>query len=204
MTDTVPPQQGIEEVTADRDRLLKAVQRLSQPSASFRESWPSPDEPPGLDLVFDKDPAGLVTIMIQAFGEMLNRSGAINYLSLRGYSPTGGGFQVIIQRTGKLSPHEARKAAEGELRRAVALLAERGIPWDGPTEFLPDDPVNDGLRMSDSDWLKLDFRRTPNVLMCDRCGGEQPLPETATTDVFIAVQKAFEATHGECIEVVKP
>lgn len=124
---------------------------------------------------------------------------APNYIVLEGTSKAIGRIDVVVQRVGKLSPQGARKAAEAALARAVALLAEHGVPWADPVTFPPDtpDPLPD--TQGGGPWCVL-RAGPPNVLACERCGVEQGLPEEHTADVFQAIVEAFHVDHRSCRE----
>ena len=92
-------------------------------------------------------------LIFAGFADMLERTGAVDYVNVCGYTPKAGRIEFTVQRVGKLTPHTAREQAEQHLKRAVALLAENGIPWDGPTSFLPDAPIHDGISEPGRDWL---------------------------------------------------
>ncbi len=53
---------------------------------------------------------------------------------------------------------------EHHLARAVVLLAEHGIPWDGPTTFRPSPPPADQIGPSVTNaepWCRIDFPTEP-------------------------------------------
>lgn len=128
---------------------------------------------------------------------------APNYIQIGGWHPETGRIECIIQRAGKLSPHEARGEAERHLARAVALLAEHGIPWEGPTTFLPDPPPERERGPAieeDTPWCRIDARPQPNELFCTRCDRRQEMPERGTAPVLEAMMKAFALAHADCQE----
>jgi hypothetical protein len=137
--------------------------------------------------------------LIGAMASMIEQMDAPNYVSIGGHHHRIGRIEVIVQRVGALTPHTARLKAEEQLARAVTLLKSNGIPWDGPTEFLPTPPWNlETVPVSKDDWIRLDYNVMPNVLRCERCGARQPMPESMTADVFRAMGVAFSKTHRRC------
>jgi hypothetical protein len=138
--------------------------------------------------------------IIEMLASMLDRTGAVNYVTLAGWHPSSGAIECTVQRVGKITPHTGRVLAEQHLQRAVALLAERGIAWDGPTEFLPDQPIDEPAQDKDHPWIKLDFRQTPNLLRCERCGESITLPMRTPVDALTAMNQAFTKAHAGCKE----
>jgi hypothetical protein len=82
----------------------------------------------------------------------------------------------------------------------VQMLAEHGIAWDGPTEFLPDQPIDEPAQVPGYPWIKLDFRQVPNVLRCERCGASATLPERSPADTLSQMNQAFTKAHAGCKE----
>lgn len=125
--------------------------------------------------------------------------GQTNYVAVSGYHERLGKLEAIIQRVGRLTPHTARAKAETELRRAVALLAEHGIPWDGAAlTFAPTETWKLETSHKDGDWITIDFGDVPNVLHCGRCHARQEMPTKATADVYQAVGSTFAKRHKRC------
>ncbi len=181
------------EARAEVRRLRRVVARLTEPTyGPFRQ---------GKDGAITADidgPTG--TMVISALVDMLGD--AKNYVAVSGWHPVAGSIEAIVQRVGKLSPHEARVQAEGHLARAVAMLAEHGIVWDGPTTFLPELPQRhtdlDADPSGEHPWLRLDIDADPNVLCCQRCGARQEMPRRGTAAVMMAVVEAFSTAHADC------
>ena len=181
-------------------RLMKRVfDRSAEPTFG-----PFDQDPDGTVGTHVQDAAGVGTFLFGAMAGLLEGMGggvrAENYVALSGYHPVIGRIECILQRVGKLSPHEARGKAERELARAVALLGEHGIPWDGATTFLPEPPADDLPRDQEHPWLFIDARVQPNELGCARCGARQVMPGRGTADVLQAVMNAFKAQHLGCQE----
>lgn len=167
----------------------------------FREPTLGPMEQDGEQGATFRVNHPLTSIIIEHLAEMLDAHGAVNYVSIGAWHPKAGRIECIVQRVGKLTPHTGRVLAEQHLKRAVALLAEHGIPWDGPTEFLPDQPVDALPSVHDTTpWLKIDFRQTPNLLRCERCGTTSELPTRAQPSVLTAATEAFRDAHKDCQE----
>jgi hypothetical protein len=145
-----------------------------------------------------EDAMGIVRRVIDSLVTTLGN--AKNYVAISGYHPAAGKVECIVQRVGRLSPHEARVEAEQHLARAIKLLAEHGIPWDGPTTFLPSLPWDRGAEMeSEHPWTRIDVRTDPNAMICERCGGRQEMPR-GTADVINGLLAAFGESHKDCRE----
>lgn len=188
------------EARAEVLRLRRIIRRMSEP-----EFGPFTTEPDGTVSMHAETQDG--PAIIGALASMLEDPHACNYVALSGWSPAAGRIEAIVQRVGKLSPHEARVVAEQHLKRAVRLLAEHGIQWDGPTEFLPDLPPERGLEAIQdgvTPWARLDVRSDPNRLYCERCGGGQDMPRRGTAAIMVAVIEAFRGQHEGCQEGDKP
>ena len=124
---------------------------------------------------------------------------ARNYLELCGHHPVIGGITVTIQRIGAVTPHGGRAAAEEALARAVALLAEHGIPWDGPTTFEPPPPeALPAPETGPTPWVIFDVDVQPNQAWCQRCGVRQDVPDQKTAGVLRGILAGFTADHLLC------
>lgn len=157
----------------------------------------------GFELPF-KDATGMADFLFEAAAALLQGSKlggvyAHNYVAVQGTSPVGR-LELTVQRVGKVTPHEARRAAEMSLERAVAMLAQHGIPWTDPTTFRPDKPEPAGAEVPDGPvpWRCIDLLCEPCVLRCRRCNGIQSLPASATPAVARAITQAFEGEHTNC------
>jgi hypothetical protein len=188
----VEPADRIAELERENARLHRILAREPE-VGSFRE-----DPAGGVAIDVGKHP--LTFLLIDHLAQMLDVSGAVNYVSIGGWHPKAGRIECIVQRVGKLSPHDAREEAERHLRRAVELLRANGIAWDGPTEFRPDKPDDAPATEPMRPWIVVDFRRTPNALRCLRCGSSVDLPERAPASVLVAAERAFGDAHMVCEE----
>lgn len=189
----------LEASTQEVARLRRILKRAAEPTfGDFRR------EPSGMLALSIKDPMRVGITICQMLANMLDHVGAPNYIATQFHGAEGvGNIEVEVIRYGKLSPNKARHEAEAHLARAVALLAEHGIAWDGPTTFKPDTPVE--LPRDEDDpasWLRLvpGDDGAPAALLCTRCNGKQELPREHTHDVLMAMGKAFEDRHDSCKE----
>lgn len=152
----------------------------------------------GITMTIEES-AGITHQVIAALAQTLGE--AVNYAAISGHHPAIGRIECIVQRVGKLSPDDARRLAERHLARAVALLSQNGIAWDGPTTFLPDGPIQRPVPIGkDRDWLTIDVSVQPNEMRCARCGSHQPMPEKSTAAMLEAMIKAFTKAHKGCKE----
>ena len=142
----------------------------------------------------------LTKVLLSGMANILDAyDGQTNYVAMSGFHERLGRLEVIVQRVGRLTPHTARVKAEVELKRAVALLAEHGIQWDGEAlTFAPTEPWVLETAHKAGDWITINFADIPNRLHCGRCGAEQALPVNATADVFQACGAAFAKRHRRC------
>lgn len=151
------------------------------------------------------DPLQMGQELGQRFADMLNHMHAQNYVEMRfAARDPGETLTVTVQRHGKVTPANARLAAEGALARAVALLAANGIAWDEPMTFAPPVlPVRERDPETNLGWIRLDVKPyevhgEPAAMVCDRCGRRQALPDEHTADMMKAMTDAFAAKHGKC------
>ena len=148
-----------------------------------------------------EDPLGMGQEIGSRLAAMLDHVGAGNYAEMqfipRHATTPDERITVIVQRWAKVTPHAARKSAEESLARAVALLAQHGIAWDGPVTF---DPVLCRAPRAEYDWIVLDCNERPNVLRCSRCDGTEAVPTPVTADAYTAINAAFLAQHKDCQE----
>lgn len=146
-----------------------------------------------------QDAAGIMRRVIDSLVTTLGD--AKNYVAISGFHPEAGKVECIVQRAGKLSPHEARVQAEQHLARAVKLLGEHGIPWEGPTTFLPSPPWDRGAEIEATrPWLRIDVRTDPNAMVCERCGARQEMPRRGTAQVINGMLVAWGEEHKDCQE----
>ena len=181
---------------------LRRIRRLWKREVDSQPMGPMRESPDGA-LVLPVPDGTIGHTLVRGLLDMLDAANAINYVQIGGYSAKAGGrVEAVVQRVGKLSPCDARDAAEAALGRAVALLREHGIAWDGPVAFVPSPrPAVERLpTMSDDHgWLRIDVRRDPNVMMCMRCGCEQDMA-TAPAPMLQAMLEAFATQHAQCEE----
>lgn len=141
------------------------------------------------------------SVLLAGMVAALDEAKAINYVAIGGWHPSVGRVEMIIQRVGKVTPHQGRCDAEAALKRAVDQLRALGGTWDEPLTYIPDRPADAHLaRGQKHPWLVLDLRTDPNTMRCQRCGAEQQLPSYATSEVLTAANKAFEELHVGCEE----
>ncbi len=154
-----------------------------------------------------KDASGVVVpiidhpmthIIVSHLAEMLTQSNAVNYVAISCDHVRLGRLECCVQRVGKLSPHEARKAAEKALQKAVTLLTAHDIPWEGPTEFLPDNPVPSSDKGAIDAHIVIDINVRPNTLLCTRCNRKVALPDPIEADMLKAMGEVFTKTHLNC------
>lgn len=188
-----------EDASKEVTRLRRILKRAAEPTfGDFRR------EPSGMLALSIKDPMRVGITICQMLANMLDHVQAPNYVATTFHGAEGvGNIEVEVIRYGKLSPNKARHKAEAHLARAVALLAEHGIAWDGPTTFTPDTPVE--LPRDEDDpasWLRLmpGDDGAPAALLCTHCNGKQELPREHTHDVLMAMGSAFEDRHNCCKE----
>jgi hypothetical protein len=189
------------EVARDSMKLQLEVRRLDRIMRKASEVMFGAMEaqPDGSILMSATDAAGITSEVIAALGETLRHS--TNYTQIGGWHPELGRIECIVQRVGKLSPHEARDEAERHLGRAVALLRQHGIEWDGPTTFPPDEPPSRAVPAdAERSWLVVDANVQPNDLLCQRCARRQRLPPRITSAIFTAMVAAFKEQHADCQE----
>ncbi len=193
---------GVIALAADNARLHRLLTRAAEPFFGAFEQ-----DADGMVSSTVSDHAGIGRYLFGTMAGMLEGMGggrkAPNYIQIGGWHPETGRIECIIQRVGKLTPHEARGQAEAHLARAVAMLAEHGIPWDGPTTFLPSPLPGDEIGPTASDeesWIRIDVRVQPNELLCTRCNGRQAMPSQGTAAVLNAMMAAFRDGHADCQE----
>lgn len=193
----------IESLRAEVARLQRLFKRSIEPTfGAFGQ-----DHETGLVSCSVTDAAGVSRFLMGTLAGMLEGKGggsrAPNYVQIGAWHPEIGRIECIIQRVGKLTPHEARGQAETALARAVSLLAQHSIPWDGPTTFLPTPPPEDEIGPPVNEgtpWCRIDVRAQPNDLRCLRCEARQTMPERATGTVLEGMIRTFASDHAECQE----
>lgn len=203
MTDPLTPEQRAAtppDVLAILDALtldLQRYERLVSRSPEF-SAWEWCQGPEGGAAFGTEHP--MMHLIMCSLAEQLDMTGAINRVSIKGHHAKAGWIECTVQRVGRLTPEDARRAAEGALERAVERLRAAGGEWDEPLAFVPSEPPVEEMKDPARPWLRFDFRRVPNVHRCLRCGREQAVPDPYTTATWEAVATAFGIEHSGCVE----
>lgn len=194
---------GRSPLASDVSDLTRAARSLALWARRVERSIGSAPEV-GLELTEDEvklvahDSAMVGRAMAQSMADLMHEEHARNYLVCRFWHPMSGRIEVVVQRVGKLSPHEGRLAAEQHLRRAIEILKVHNIPWDGPTEFLPDQAPPRVKVKDDAPWIHLDPQVEPNILRCERCTASQVMPMAGVIDVLKSIVDRFHRHHAHC------
>jgi len=192
-TDVPTLADGVIALAEDNARLHTLLLRKAEPTFG-----PFSQTKDGLVELPVEDAMGVVRRVIDSLVTTLGD--AKNYVAISGYHTAAGKIECIVQRVGKLSPHEAHVEAEQHLARAVKLLAEHGIAWEGPTTFLPSSTDRGAEIASEHTWLRIDLRTDPNAMVCERCGERQEMPRKGTAPVINGMLAAFAERHKDCRE----
>ena len=112
-----------------------------------------------------------------------------------GYLHLGHAFSALFSRArGERFLLRLEDIDQGRCRAEYAAaiaedLAWLGIAWDGPTTFLPDQPIQRPVPIKGNDWLVIDVAKQPNEMHCTRCGERHPMPTKSTAKMIEAMLK---------------
>ena len=145
----------------------------------------------------------LAASLVDTLGE------ATNYVAIN-INHDSGPLEAIVQRVGPgfITPHQGRSRAEAEVKRLLAVCAANGIEESTTLfmcgAFVPEKAAPSAIRAIDGDltpWCVIDIKADPNVLVCERCGDRQDLPEYKTAKMIKAMIDAFSGVHVDCVEL---